>query len=50
MNPIYIFIFDWGVRGSAIATVTSQIISAIILTRYFVKDAKTPQHMRLKKN
>lgn len=49
LNPIYIFIFDWGVRGSAIATVTSQIISAIILTRYFVKDAETPQHMRLKK-
>ncbi len=44
LNPIYIFIFHWGVAGSAIATVTSQILSAVILTYYFAKKG----HMRLK--
>ncbi|HIZ06447.1 MAG TPA: MATE family efflux transporter [Candidatus Eubacterium avistercoris] len=47
LNPIYIFVFGLGVRGSAIATVTSQIISAIVLTQYFVRKSKKPIHMRL---
>lgn len=35
LDPIYIFIFDWGVKGAAIATITSQILSALILLWYF---------------
>ncbi|MEG1629506.1 MAG: MATE family efflux transporter [Erysipelotrichaceae bacterium] len=37
LDPIYIFVFHWGVGGAAIATITSQIISTIILVRYFIK-------------
>lgn len=44
LDPIYIFVFHWGVAGAAIATITSQIISAVVLIIYFVKKGK---HMRL---
>lgn len=37
LDPIYIFIFHWGVRGAAIATITSQLISAVVLALYFWK-------------
>lgn len=43
LDPIYIFVFHWGVKGAAIATVTSQIISAAILGFYFWKRGR---HMR----
>ncbi len=46
LDPIYIFIFNWGVKGAAIATITSQIISAIIVMYYFTKKS----HMRIKKS
>jgi putative MATE family efflux protein len=45
LNPIYIFIFHWGVRGSAIANVTSQLLTTVIGTVYFLKYGK---HMRLR--
>jgi putative MATE family efflux protein len=47
LDPIYIFVFHWGVTGAAIATITSQIISAVVLMLYFVYKGK---HMRLHKN
>lgn len=37
LDPIYIFVFHWGVKGAAIATITSQILSAAILAWYFWK-------------
>ena len=37
LDPIYIFVFHWGVTGAAIATTTSQIISAVVLVWYFLK-------------
>ena len=40
LDPIYIFVFHWGVTGAAIATITSQIISAIVLFIYFIKKGK----------
>lgn len=50
LNPIYIFVLDMGVRGSAIATITSQILSAVILVTYFLRPSKTrPEHMRIRK-
>ncbi|NLK37871.1 MAG: MATE family efflux transporter [Epulopiscium sp.] len=45
LDPIYIFVFHWGVRGAAIATITSQILSALILIRYFCHHG----NMRIKK-
>lgn len=48
LDPVYIFVFHWGVKGAAIATITSQIISAVVLTLYFVHASKNnPCHMRL---
>lgn len=35
LDPIFIYIFHWGVRGAAIATVMSQILSVVILVYYF---------------
>lgn len=46
LDPIYINVFHWGVKGAAIATVTSQIISALLLTFYFIKKG----NMRLKRS
>lgn len=34
LDPIFIFIFDWGIQGAAIATLISQILSAVILAAY----------------
>ena len=44
LDPVYIFVFHWGVTGAAIATITSQIISAVVLVHYFIFKGK---HMRL---
>ena len=49
LDPVYIFVFHWGVKGAAIATITSQIISAIVLTVYFLRPSKKPQHMRIQR-
>lgn len=45
LDPIYIFVFHWGVKGAAFATITSQFITFAILTVYFLKHGK---HMKLK--
>lgn len=45
LDSIYIFVLGWGVKGAAIATVTSQILSAVILLVYFLKKG----HIRLKR-
>lgn len=35
LNPLFIFIFHWGIRGSAYATVLSQLVAAIWVLSYF---------------
>ena len=35
LDPVFIFVFDWGIAGAAWATVISQVISAGILIAYF---------------
>ncbi|MDO4272167.1 MAG: MATE family efflux transporter [Eubacteriales bacterium] len=37
LDPIYIFVLGWGVKGAAIATLTSQVLSAFIMLIYFLK-------------
>ena len=52
LYPIYIFVFHWGVKGAAIATITSQIIGAVILVYYFLKKSTMRLHisqMKIKK-
>ncbi len=36
MDPIFIFVFDMGVRGAAIATVLAQFLMACWVTHYFI--------------
>lgn len=35
LDPVFIFVFDWGIAGAAWATVISQAVSALILVAYF---------------
>lgn len=52
LDPIYIFVFHWGVKGAAIATITSQIIGTVILVYYFLKKSTMRLHisqMKIKK-
>ncbi len=35
LDPLFIFVFHWGIAGAAGATVISQILSAVILAVYF---------------
>lgn len=37
LDPIFIFVFDWGIAGAAWATVISQVVSALILVAYFFR-------------
>ena len=36
LDPIFIFVLKWGVMGAAVATAISQVVSALILIRYFM--------------
>ena len=45
LDPIFIFVFHWGVKVAAVATIMGQIATAIIIMRYFVKSG----NMRFKK-
>lgn len=45
LDPLYIFVFHWGVKGAAIATITSQMISAVVLIYYFSRKG----HMRFRR-
>ena len=44
LDPVFIFIFHWGVRGAAAATVLSQAISASI-TFSFLKSGKSEERL-----
>lgn len=46
LNPIFIFGFDWGIKGSAWATVISQVIS---LTGQFIHFSRPTQLLHFKK-
>lgn len=45
LNPLFIFVFGWGVRGSALATVAAQIAGLAILLRHF-SDGESFLHFR----
>ncbi len=47
LDPIFIFVFGMGVKGAAIATVISQIVSAIWVISYFLRGKST---LKLKKD
>jgi len=36
LDPLFIFVFDWGIRGAAIATVIAQLIALIFVVIHFL--------------
>lgn len=46
LNPLFIFGFEWGIRGSALATVISQVIS---LTGQFIHFARPSQLLHFRR-
>ncbi|MDO4531627.1 MAG: MATE family efflux transporter, partial [Bacillota bacterium] len=45
LDPIFIFVFDWGIQGAALATITGQIVSGCIALAYLPKY----QHFKLRR-
>ncbi len=43
LAPIYIFVFHWGIRGAALATLCGQIVGTIIVLQHFMNHEK-PLH------
>jgi putative MATE family efflux protein len=41
LDPIFIFVFGWGVTGAALATILSQLVSAIWVLSYFLKGSSS---------
>lgn len=37
LDPIFIFVFGWGIKGAALATIIGQIVSGILVIIYFAK-------------
>lgn len=47
LDPIFIFVFDWGMKGAAIATIMSQALSAVCVMLYFLRGKSLLKiHMR----
>ena len=47
LNPIFIFVFHWGIRGSALATITTQIlVSAYIIYHFTLGRSNLKIHLR----
>lgn len=46
LDPLFIFVFHWGVAGAAIATSISQVISAVVLVCYFIWKGNMRLHRR----
>jgi putative MATE family efflux protein len=44
LDPTMIFLFGWGVLGAGIATVVGQVVSTLILLRYFLRHSKLKFH------
>ncbi len=41
LDPIFIFVFGWGIKGAAIATVLSQVVSAVWVLYHFLGGKST---------
>lgn len=53
LAPLFIFVFKWGIRGAALATVIAQITGTVWLANHFLKGKSflhfLPGYMKLKK-
>lgn len=46
LDPLFIFVFGWGIKGGAWATVISQVVAAVMVALYFLKFS----HMHITKS
>lgn len=46
LDPLFIFVFHWGIKGAAWATVIGQVASGLMVGLYFVKFKKMPLKLR----
>lgn len=46
LDPVFIFVFHWGIKGAAAATVIGQVVSGIIVIIYFVRFRKMELSLR----
>ena len=37
LDPLFIFVFDWGIRGAALATAVSQCAGCVVLAAFFLR-------------
>ena len=44
LDPLFIFVFKWGIAGAAWATVIGQVVAGLMVIYYFIRKA----HVRLK--
>lgn len=47
LDPLFIFVFNWGIEGAALATILSQAVSALWVLRYLFSDQSSLK-MRMK--
>lgn len=47
LDPLFIFVFHWGIEGAAWATVIGQVVSGIIVIIYFVKFRHMDLHFHM---
>lgn len=51
LDPIFIFVFNMGIKGAALATITSQLVSALWVLAYFLRGKSflklKPPYMKL---
>ncbi|OUM63228.1 hypothetical protein PIROE2DRAFT_61399 [Piromyces sp. E2] len=47
LDPIFIFVLNWGVKGAAVATILSQIVSTFWILKFLIKK-DTPLRLRKK--
>ena len=49
LAPIFIFIFEWGIRGAAIATIIGQLVGGVWVLKHFLS-TKSFVHLQLRKS
>lgn len=47
LDPLFIFVFHWGIQGAAWATVIGQVVSGIIVIVYFAKFRHMDLHLNM---
>lgn len=46
LNALFVLKLGWGVRGSALATITGQAIASVWVLRYFIFNKNAPFHLK----